>query len=89
MMDSLDKAKRYLWAFVELAFLLIIAIVLIYLILGPMAGTYVQSAALYKNLSYDIERDFIAVSQVLVQPLVTQQQVLPLLHHRLQQLHIL
>ena len=41
-----------------------------YTLLFATAGTYVQSAALYKNLSYDIERDFIAVSQMLVQPLV-------------------
>ena len=41
-----------------------------YTLLFATAGTYVQSAALYKNLSYDIDRDFIAVSQVLVQPLV-------------------
>ena len=41
-----------------------------YTLLFATAGTYVQSAALYKNLSYDITRDFIAVSQSLVQPLV-------------------
>jgi tripartite-type tricarboxylate transporter receptor subunit TctC len=41
-----------------------------YTLLFATAGTYVQSAALYKNLSYDIGRDFIAVSQSLVQPLV-------------------
>ncbi len=41
-----------------------------YTLLFATAGTYVQSAALYKNLSYDINRDFIAVSQMLVQPLV-------------------
>jgi tripartite-type tricarboxylate transporter receptor subunit TctC len=41
-----------------------------YTLLFATAGTYVQSAALYKNLSYDINRDFVAVSQMLVQPLV-------------------
>ena len=41
-----------------------------YTLLFATAGTYVQSAALYKNLSYDIDRDFIAISQMLVQPLV-------------------
>jgi len=39
-------------------------------LLFATAGTYVQSAALYKNLSYDVDRDFVAVSQMLVQPLV-------------------
>ncbi len=40
-----------------------------YTLLFATAGTYVQSAAIYKKLSYDIERDFIPVSQTLVQPL--------------------
>jgi tripartite-type tricarboxylate transporter receptor subunit TctC len=41
-----------------------------YTLLFATAGTYVQSAVLYRNLSYDIARDFVPVSQVLVQPLV-------------------
>jgi hypothetical protein len=45
MIDSLDKAKRYLWAFVELGFLALLAIILIYLMLGQAAGPYVVSVA--------------------------------------------
>ncbi len=43
MMDILDKAKRYLWAFVELGFASVLAIMLIYLILGENSGTFVLS----------------------------------------------
>ncbi|MBI3703794.1 MAG: hypothetical protein HY244_08095 [Rhizobiales bacterium] len=45
MMDILDKTKRYLWAFVEIGFAGILAIMLIYLILGPNSGVFVQSVA--------------------------------------------
>ena len=45
MIDFLDKAKQYLWLFVELAFLSVLAIVLIHLILGPGSGVFVQSVA--------------------------------------------
>ena len=45
MIEFLDKAKRYLWLFVELAFLSVLAIVLIHLILGPNSGVFVQSVA--------------------------------------------
>ncbi len=45
MIDTLDKAKRYLWAFVELGFLAVLAIILIYLILGEGSGTFVTSVA--------------------------------------------
>ena len=44
-MDILDKAKRYLWAFVELGFASILAIMLIYLILGQNSGVFVLSVA--------------------------------------------
>ena len=44
-MDMLDKAKRYLWAFVELGFASVLAIMLIYLILGENSGTFVLSVA--------------------------------------------
>jgi hypothetical protein len=44
-MDILDKAKRYLWAFVELGFASVLAIMLIYLILGQNAGVFVLSVA--------------------------------------------
>ena len=45
MIEHLDKAKRYLWLFVELAFLSVLAIVLIHLILGADSGLFVQSVA--------------------------------------------
>ncbi len=44
-MDILDKAKRYLWAFVELGFAGVLAIMLIYLILGQNSGAFVLSVA--------------------------------------------
>jgi hypothetical protein len=44
-MDILDKAKRYLWAFVELGFASVLAIMLIYLILGQNSGVFVLSVA--------------------------------------------
>ena len=44
-MDILDKAKRYLWAFVELGFASMLAIMLIYLILGQNSGVFVLSVA--------------------------------------------
>ena len=34
MLDYLYKAKQYLWAFVELGFLALLSVILIYLILG-------------------------------------------------------
>ena len=37
--------KRVLWEFVELAFLAVISLVLIFLLLGKDAGSYVASAA--------------------------------------------
>jgi nitrate reductase gamma subunit len=45
MMDLLDKTKRFLWAFVEIGFAGILAIMLIYLILGPNSGVFVLSVA--------------------------------------------
>jgi hypothetical protein len=45
MLDFLDKAKRYLWAFVELGFLTILSVVLIYLILGQSSGVFVSGVA--------------------------------------------
>jgi hypothetical protein len=43
VLDFLERAKRFLWAFVELAFLAVLSIVLIYLLLGQTAGSYVIS----------------------------------------------
>jgi hypothetical protein len=45
MMDFLDNAKRYLWTFVELGFISILAIMLIYLILGQGSGVFVLAVA--------------------------------------------
>ena len=45
MLEFLDSTRRYLWAFVELAFLAVLAIILIYLLLGESSGSYVVSVA--------------------------------------------
>ena len=43
MIAFVDQIRRYLWAFVELAFVAVLAIVLLYFITGGNAGSYVQS----------------------------------------------
>jgi nitrate reductase gamma subunit len=45
MLGYLQKAKQYLWAFVEIGFLTILAIMLIYLILGQDSGVFVSGVA--------------------------------------------
>jgi hypothetical protein len=45
MMEFLEKARRFLWLFVELGFLSILSIILIYLLLGDNSGVFVQSVA--------------------------------------------
>lgn len=45
MLDYLDKAKQYLWALVELGFLAVLAVMLIYLILGQDSGVFVSAVA--------------------------------------------
>lgn len=45
MWDVIATAKRVLWEFVELAFLTVLALVLIFLLLGQAAGPYVASVA--------------------------------------------
>ena len=45
MMDILEKTKRFLWAFVEIGFAAVLAIMLIYLLLGPNSGVFVLSVA--------------------------------------------
>jgi nitrate reductase gamma subunit len=45
MWNFVAEAKRTLWAFVELAFLTVLAIILIHLLLGEGAGGYVTSVA--------------------------------------------
>lgn len=45
MLDYLHKAKEYLWAFVELGFLAVLSLMLIYLIMGPDSGVFVTGVA--------------------------------------------
>ncbi|MBM3529072.1 MAG: hypothetical protein FJX62_13365 [Alphaproteobacteria bacterium] len=45
MMDLLEKTRRFLWLFVELGFLTILSLILIYLILGDNSGGFVKSVA--------------------------------------------
>jgi len=46
MLDYLQKVKQYLWAFVEVGFLTVLSIILIYLILGPeSSGVFVTGVA--------------------------------------------
>jgi hypothetical protein len=45
MLDYLHKAKEYLWAFVELGFLAVLTVMLIYLIMGQDSGVFVFGVA--------------------------------------------
>jgi nitrate reductase gamma subunit len=45
MLNYLQKAKQYLWAFVEIGFLTVLAVILIHLILGPNSGVFVSAVA--------------------------------------------
>jgi hypothetical protein len=45
MLDYLAKAKDYLWAFVEIGFLTVLTVILIYLILGKNSGVFVSGVA--------------------------------------------
>ena len=46
MPDYLQKPKQYLWIFVEIGFLTVISVILIYLILGPdSSGVFVSGVA--------------------------------------------
>ena len=45
MLDYLQKAKEYLWAFVEIGFLTVLSVILIYLILGENSGVFVSGVA--------------------------------------------
>src|SRR5216683_2444854 len=40
-----EKTRRFLWLFVELGFLTILSVILIYLILGDNSGVFVASVA--------------------------------------------
>ena len=43
MLALIDTTRRYLWAFVELAFVALLAIILLYLLVGQDSGSYVLS----------------------------------------------
>ena len=45
MPDYMQKATRYLWAFVEVGFLTVLSVILIYLILGANSGVFVSGVA--------------------------------------------
>ncbi len=45
MLDYMQKATRYLWAFVEVGFLTVLSVVLIYLILGANSGVFFSGVA--------------------------------------------
>ena len=45
MMQFLEKTRRFLWLFVELGFLTILSVILIYLLLGENSGVFVTSVA--------------------------------------------
>ena len=45
MMEFLDKARLYLWAFVELGFLAVLSIILVHLLMGQGSGPWVTSVA--------------------------------------------
>ncbi len=45
MWNFVATAKRVLWEFVELGFLIVLALLLIFLLLGKSAGPYVESVA--------------------------------------------
>jgi hypothetical protein len=43
MIGYLEKTRKFLWLFVELGFLTVLAVILIHLILGDNSGTFVKS----------------------------------------------
>ncbi len=45
MMDFIGKAKTWLWSFVELGFVALLAIMLLYLVLGQNSGVFVLAVA--------------------------------------------
>jgi hypothetical protein len=48
MNKYLDKARRYLWTFVEIGFLLVLLSLLVHLVLGPSSSGFVKGV--YDNL---------------------------------------
>ena len=67
MLDYLHKAKQYLWAFVELGFLAVLSVILIYLILGANSGVFVSGVAdnVMKFASAIPEQSLIGIAIVL------------------------
>ena len=45
MLVFLERTRRFLWLFVELGFLTVLSVMLIYLILGDNSGLFVKSVA--------------------------------------------
>jgi hypothetical protein len=45
MLGFLHKVKQYLWAFVEVGFLTVLSVMLIYLIMGANSGVFVTDVA--------------------------------------------
>ena len=45
MLEHLQKAKQFLWIFVEIGFLTVVSVILIYLILGSSSGVFVAGVA--------------------------------------------
>jgi ABC-type spermidine/putrescine transport system permease subunit I len=45
MLAMLENTRRFLWLFVELTFVLVLAVILVYLILGESSGVFVKSVA--------------------------------------------
>jgi hypothetical protein len=45
MMQWIENARRFLWLFVELGFLTVLAVILLHLILGANSGVFVASVA--------------------------------------------
>ena len=45
MLVWLEKARRFLWLFVELGFLTILSVILLYLILGEDSGVFITAVA--------------------------------------------
>lgn len=45
MMEYIDKSKRFLWAFVEIGFLVVLAAVLIFLVMGQGSGPFIIGVA--------------------------------------------
>ena len=45
MIERIELMKRYLWAFIELGFLALLAILLIYMLMGQGSGEYVTAVA--------------------------------------------